>query len=93
MFKSIYQGERNLFKQSDLEVSSSYFHDGESPLKEGTNITVLDSTFSYKTLCGMEKISISITLISYWMHVLAFGMDLIIILAMSILVRTRILGD
>lgn len=48
MFKSIYQGERNLFKQNDLEVSSSYFHDGESPLKEGTNITVLDSTFSYK---------------------------------------------
>lgn len=48
MFKSIYQGERSLFKQTDLEVSSSYFHDGESPLKEGRNITVLDSTFSYK---------------------------------------------
>ncbi len=41
-------GERALFKKRDVEVVSCLFDDGESPLKEGKNIIVKDSTFGWK---------------------------------------------
>ncbi len=41
-------GERALFKQRGVMVVSCLFDDGESPLKEGKNITVKDTTFGWK---------------------------------------------
>lgn len=41
-------GERSLFTKSDLTVDNCLFGEGESPLKEGTNIKVLNSTFGWK---------------------------------------------
>lgn len=48
MFTNFYTGERSLFKQKDSKIDTSYFFDGESPLKEGRNISVSNSAFSYK---------------------------------------------
>lgn len=41
-------GERALFKLEDAKIEKCLFDDGESPLKEGKNLTVSDSTFGYK---------------------------------------------
>ncbi len=43
-----FEGERALFKISDATVSECLFDNGESPLKEGRNLKVSDSTFGYK---------------------------------------------
>lgn len=43
-----FTGERALFKQRDITINSCLFDDGESPLKEGKNINVSDSTFGWK---------------------------------------------
>lgn len=41
-------GERALFRKSGLLIEDCYFHDGESPLKEGKNLKVKKCTFGYK---------------------------------------------
>lgn len=41
-------GERALFHSNDLEVSYCIFADGESPLKESSNIRVEQSSFQWK---------------------------------------------
>lgn len=41
-------GERALFKSRDLSVEASIFDDGESPLKESSNVEVIDSVFGWK---------------------------------------------
>lgn len=41
-------GERALFKISDAKIENCIFDDGESPLKEGKNLIVLNTTFGYK---------------------------------------------
>lgn len=46
--KKHFTGERALFKKKNIEVDDCLFDDGESPLKEGNNITVTNSTFGYK---------------------------------------------
>lgn len=46
--KQHFTGERALFKQNNIEIDNCLFDDGESPLKEGNNITVANSTFGYK---------------------------------------------
>lgn len=43
-----FTGERALFKQKDLELSYCTFADGESPLKEGTNLNIKNSLFQWK---------------------------------------------
>ena len=43
-----FTGERALFKISDAYIESCLFDDGESPLKEGTNLDVVHCTFGYK---------------------------------------------
>ena len=43
-----YTGERALFRTSDALIEDSLFDDGESPLKEGRNLTVKKVTFGYK---------------------------------------------
>lgn len=44
----VFEGERALFFAKDLEISDSIFQNGESPLKESSNIKVNNCTFSYK---------------------------------------------
>ena len=41
-------GERAAFKAKDTHFSSCRFEDGESPIKESSNIKVTSSTFAYK---------------------------------------------
>lgn len=41
-------GERALFKSNDLRIEDSIFDDGESPLKESSNIELLGSMFKWK---------------------------------------------
>ena len=43
-----YSGERSLFKEENLSIDSSRFHDGESPLKESKNIRVKKTSFEWK---------------------------------------------
>ncbi len=46
--EQILSGERALFKAHDLTVIDSVFADGESPLKEASNIKLLRSRFQWK---------------------------------------------
>lgn len=41
-------GERALFKSNDLRIEDTIFDDGESPLKESSNIELLGSMFKWK---------------------------------------------
>lgn len=41
-------GERALFKSHDLEINNCIFHDGESPLKESSNLNITNTTFDWK---------------------------------------------
>ncbi len=41
-------GERALFRCHDAKIENCVFHDGESPLKEGRNLTIQNCTFQYK---------------------------------------------
>ena len=43
-----FTGERALFRLDDSLVENSLFDEGESPLKEGRNLTVRNVTFGYK---------------------------------------------
>lgn len=43
-----FTGERALYHARGLTVEDSYFSDGESPLKEGRDITVRNSIFAWK---------------------------------------------
>lgn len=43
-----FTGERALFASRDVEIYSSVFEDGESPLKESRGVTVKDSVFGWK---------------------------------------------
>ena len=43
-----FEGERALFKRSDLTIVGCRFHDGESPLKEGMNIEASECSFEWK---------------------------------------------
>ena len=44
----IFEGERALFTQNNLLIDSCTFQNGESPLKEGRNLIISNSTFSWK---------------------------------------------
>ena len=44
----IYNEERSLFSSSELEIYNTRFIEGESPLKESSNIYLEEVTFSYK---------------------------------------------
>lgn len=44
----IFEGERVLFTQNNLLIDSCTFQNGESPLKEGRNLIISNSTFSWK---------------------------------------------
>lgn len=41
-------GERALFKSNDLHIISCLFDDGESPLKESSDLLIENTTFGYK---------------------------------------------
>ena len=41
-------GERALFASKDLRIEDSIFDDGESPLKESSNIELVNSSFKWK---------------------------------------------
>ncbi len=43
-----FTGERALFNISDAQINSCIFADGESPLKEGSNLTVDKTSFQWK---------------------------------------------
>ena len=43
-----YSGERALFASSDLQIDKCVFFDGESPLKESTNIALDECAFEWK---------------------------------------------
>ena len=43
-----FSGERSLFKQHDLKIIDSVFADGESPLKESSNIFLENTSFQWK---------------------------------------------
>lgn len=43
-----FTGERALFQSKDLKIDYSIFADGESPLKESSNIEVTNSSFQWK---------------------------------------------
>lgn len=47
-FASQYTGERALYGIKDEELNNIEFHDGESPLKETSNLKLNNITFSYK---------------------------------------------
>lgn len=52
--------ERALFAKTDLRIADCAFDTGESPLKEGRNLTVVTSTFDYKyPFWYCENVSIS----------------------------------
>ena len=46
--KEHFEGERALFQQKDLLLEECLFDNGESPLKEGKNLSCLRSTFDWK---------------------------------------------
>lgn len=46
--KEKFTGERALFQATDISIKDSIFEDGESPLKEGRNISVSNSEFKWK---------------------------------------------
>lgn len=46
--QQILTGERALFKSKDLTITNSVFTDGESPLKESSNIIIEHSIFKWK---------------------------------------------
>lgn len=46
--KGDFTGERSLFCLSFADIDNCYFHDGESPLKEGENLLVTSSSFQWK---------------------------------------------
>ncbi len=48
LIKQEFVGERALYNKHNLMIEESLFHDGESPLKECSNIEVKNSTFSWK---------------------------------------------
>lgn len=48
LMNGIFEGERALFKSKDLIINDSVFRNGESPLKESSNIKVSNSSFEYK---------------------------------------------
>lgn len=48
MDQQVFTGERSLFKSRDLLISHSIFTDGESPLKESSEININDSIFRWK---------------------------------------------
>ena len=43
-----FAGERSLFMGKDLLIEDTLFEDGESPLKESENISLVNSTFNWK---------------------------------------------
>ena len=43
-----FAGERSLFMGKDLYIEDTVFEDGESPLKESSNIQLVNSTFNWK---------------------------------------------
>ncbi len=43
-----FEGERSLFQVQDIEIENSVFENGESPLKESSNITLKNSVFRWK---------------------------------------------
>ena len=43
-----FAGERSLFASRDLKIEDTVFEDGESPLKESRNISLVNSTFKWK---------------------------------------------
>lgn len=43
-----FTGERALFQAHDLHITNSTFHDGESPLKHGRNLTIDHTIFKWK---------------------------------------------
>lgn len=43
-----FTGERALFMCKDAVINKCLFHDGESPLKEGRNLQVIDTEFQWK---------------------------------------------
>ena len=44
----VFTGERALFKAEDVVVKNSTFEDGESPLKEASNIEIYNCDFKWK---------------------------------------------
>lgn len=46
--QELLKGERALFQADDLKIYDSIFEDGESPLKEGSNIEIENSMFKWK---------------------------------------------
>lgn len=46
--QQIFVGERALFKSKDLNIAYSTFKDGESPLKESSNINLFQTNFEWK---------------------------------------------
>lgn len=46
--QQLFTGERALFKGKDLQISHSVFADGESPLKESSNIILYNTIFRWK---------------------------------------------
>lgn len=46
--QQVFTGERALFMARDLDIFYATFEDGESPLKESRNITLLGSMFKWK---------------------------------------------
>ncbi len=62
MTQQVFTGERALFKACDLDLHYCTFADGESPLKESTNIRLSDSSFKWKyPLWYSENIEIANT--------------------------------
>lgn len=57
-----FTGERSLFGGKNLSIRNSVFEDGESPLKESTNLEILDSIFRWKyPLWYCENVELSNT--------------------------------
>ena len=48
LVRKVYTGERALFASNDLHIVECVFEDGESPIKESSNIVVDSSTFKWK---------------------------------------------
>ncbi len=46
--QKVFEGERALFKQEDLDIRNSVFQNGESPLKECRNISLENTLFRWK---------------------------------------------
>ncbi len=46
--QKLFEGERALFKKKDLDIRNSVFQNGESPLKECSNISLENTLFRWK---------------------------------------------